>query len=103
MDYKTFIIGEAVSWLLKQLVRHRYRLKLVSFLKICISWELNPSIVVQKIDDHDKVSGSRVSSLSRSRDGTSSPRLMRRPSLVGPSVALGITTMSASDVSDLYW
>lgn len=27
---------------------------------------------------------------------------MRRPSLVGPSVAVGIATMSASDVSDLY-
>ncbi|KAG0567036.1 hypothetical protein KC19_7G105400 [Ceratodon purpureus] len=53
-----------------------------------------------KMDDHDKVLGSRVSSISRSRDGTSSPRLMRRPSLVGPSVALGITTMSASDVGE---
>ena len=55
------------------------------------------------MDDHDKVLGSRVSSISRSRDGTSSPRLMRRPSLVGPSVAVGITTMSASDVSNLYY
>lgn len=57
----------------------------------------------QKMDDHDKVLGSRVSSISRTKDGTGSPRLMRRPSLVGPSVAMGITTMSASDVSNLYY
>nr|XP_024396361.1 phosphatidylinositol transfer protein 2-like isoform X1 [Physcomitrium patens]XP_024396362.1 phosphatidylinositol transfer protein 2-like isoform X1 [Physcomitrium patens]XP_024396364.1 phosphatidylinositol transfer protein 2-like isoform X1 [Physcomitrium patens]PNR39831.1 hypothetical protein PHYPA_020111 [Physcomitrium patens] len=53
-----------------------------------------------KMDDHDKVLGSRVSSISRTKDGTGSPRLMRRPSLVGPSVAMGITTMSASDVGE---
>lgn len=53
-----------------------------------------------KTDDHDKVLVPRVSSISRSRDGTSSPRLIRRPSLVGPSVAVGITTMSASDVGE---
>jgi hypothetical protein len=56
---------------------------------------------LQKTDDPEKVLGSRVSSLSKSRDFSSgSPRLMRRPSLVGPSVAVGITTMSASDVSE---
>jgi len=52
------------------------------------------------MDDHDKVLGSRVLSISRLRE-SGSPRLMRRPSLVGPSVAVGIATMSASDVSDL--
>ncbi|XP_073392189.1 uncharacterized protein [Physcomitrium patens] len=53
-----------------------------------------------KTDDHDKVVASRVSSISRTRDGTGSPRLMRRPSLVGPSVAVGFTTLSASDVGE---
>lgn len=63
-------------------------------------WKQNIVMFLQKTDDPEKVLGSRVSSLSKSRDFSSgSPRLMRRPSLVGPSVAVGITTMSASDVS----
>lgn len=56
---------------------------------------------MQKVDDHEKMLGSRVLSISRPRE-SGSPRLMRRPSLVGPSVAVGIATMSASDVSDFY-
>jgi len=56
---------------------------------------------MQKMDDHDKVLGSRMLSISKLRE-SGSPRLVRRPSLVGPSVAVGIATMSASDVSDLY-
>ncbi|BBN19116.1 hypothetical protein MPTK1_8g08010 [Marchantia polymorpha subsp. ruderalis] len=36
----------------------------------------------------------------RSKDFSGSPSLMRRPSLVGPSFSVGITTLSASDVDD---
>jgi hypothetical protein len=51
------------------------------------------------VEDIDKAVASSIMMTSKLKDTSSgSPRLMRRPSLVGPSVALGITTLSASDV-----
>ncbi|KAG0558217.1 hypothetical protein KC19_10G012700 [Ceratodon purpureus] len=51
-----------------------------------------------KTVDLDKVpSISRLSSISKQ---SGSPRLIRRPSLVGPSVVVGIATMFASDVGE---
>jgi hypothetical protein len=53
------------------------------------------------VEDIDKAVASSIMMTSKLKDTSSgSPRLMRRPSLVGPSVALGITTLSASDVED---
>ncbi|CAM6084754.1 unnamed protein product [Calypogeia fissa] len=61
---------------------------------------LTPRLGIQIPKSKSSTPYSRSSTPRSVRDFGGSPSLLRRPSLVGPSVALGIATLSASDVDD---
>lgn len=61
---------------------------------------LTPRLSIQVPKSKSSTPYSRSSTPRSVRDVGGSPSLMRRNSLVGPSVALGIATLSASDVDD---